>query len=91
MSPSRLEIVFHGRVQGVGFRARAASAAARSGVRGWVRNEPDGTVRCVAEGEPAANSTFLDSLLHEMSRYIETHEVHPEAFTGEFSSFEVRY
>jgi len=39
-----------GRVQGVGFRAFVAREAARLGVRGAVRNEPDGSVRARLEG-----------------------------------------
>jgi acylphosphatase len=39
-----------GTVQGVGFRWWVRDAATRLGLRGWVRNEPDGTVRVEAEG-----------------------------------------
>jgi acylphosphatase len=43
-----------GRVQGVAFRAYAEQEAARLGVAGWVRNEPDGSVAAHLEGEPDA-------------------------------------
>src|SRR3712207_5822678 len=46
----RLEAVVHGRVQGVGFRLHVVRAAAPLGLEGWVANQDDGTVRCVAEG-----------------------------------------
>jgi acylphosphatase len=45
-----------GRVQGVGFRWWARDLAARLGLRGWIRNDRDGSVRLEAEGE----STVLD-------------------------------
>lgn len=48
--PIRLEATVHGRVQGVGFRYWVVRRAADLGVSGWVANELDGTVRCVAEG-----------------------------------------
>lgn len=50
----RLEATVRGRVQGVGFRRYVRGWARRLGLTGWVRNEPDGSVRLVAEGEPAA-------------------------------------
>ena len=46
----RLEAVIRGRVQGVGFRWFVLREASRLGLDGWVANEPDGSVRLVAEG-----------------------------------------
>lgn len=51
-----------GRVQGVGFRAAAAMAARRLGVRGWVRNLPDGRVEAVAGADADALAQFADWL-----------------------------
>lgn len=48
---SRVHAVIRGLVQGVGFRYFVRDRAERSGLRGWVRNRPDGAVECVAEGE----------------------------------------
>jgi len=47
----RVRAVISGRVQGVAFRFEAQWAAKRIGVRGWVRNRPDGTVQALFEGE----------------------------------------
>lgn len=44
MSEVRKHIVFHGRVQGVGFRYTAKYAASSLDLTGWARNEYDGTV-----------------------------------------------
>ena len=44
MSEVRKHIVFHGRVQGVGFRYTAKYAASSLELTGWARNEYDGTV-----------------------------------------------
>jgi acylphosphatase len=53
-SPERLEAVVRGHVQGVGFRYWVVRRAAGLGLSGWVANQPDGSVRCVAEGSGAA-------------------------------------
>ena len=44
MSEIRKRIIFHGRVQGVGFRYTAKYLARSLGLTGWVENEYDGTV-----------------------------------------------
>ena len=46
-----MEIFYSGRVQGVGFRYTAKSAASGFEISGTVRNLPDGRVELVAEGE----------------------------------------
>ena len=42
--------VFHGRVQGVFFRAHTEAYAVSAHLTGWVRNLPDGTVEALFEG-----------------------------------------
>jgi acylphosphatase len=55
----RVELRVIGRVQGVFYRASTRTEAKRLGLRGWVRNEADGSVRLVAEGSREA----LDALV----------------------------
>ena len=64
----RKHYVFHGDVQGVGFRWRAQQAAKLYGLTGGVRNDWEGTVTMELQGEPA----LLDKavLVLENSRYI---------------------
>jgi acylphosphatase len=47
----RRRVVVHGRVQGVWFRETTRRLAERHGVAGWIRNDPDGTVTGVFEGD----------------------------------------
>ena len=51
---SRRRIVARGHVQGVFFRDTARRLAEQHGVAGWVRNNRDGTVEAVFEGDEAA-------------------------------------
>jgi acylphosphatase len=46
--------VIHGHVQGVFFRDTTRRQATARDVAGWVRNNADGTVEAVFEGEPDA-------------------------------------
>ena len=43
-------ITYTGTVQGVGFRATVRQLAEEIGIKGWVRNNDDGTVTLHAEG-----------------------------------------
>ena len=58
----RLDALVSGWVQGVGFRVFVARSAGQLGLTGWVRNEPDGRVRVVAEGPPAGLRALLAAL-----------------------------
>lgn len=60
MAPKRLVIVVSGRVQGVWFRISTRKNAIRLGLRGWVRNLPDGRVEAVLEGEEHPLLQMLD-------------------------------
>jgi acylphosphatase len=59
-----VEVVVHGQVQGVFFRDSCRTEAQRAGVAGWVRNEPDGTVRARFEGRAAAVDRLLAWVRH---------------------------
>jgi len=87
----RCEIVFHGRVQGVGFRMTARSIARQEGLVGWVRNEPDGTVRMVAQGDDARVSRVLDRLQEQMAPNIRRADVTERDDSDDFTSFDIRF
>jgi acylphosphatase len=53
-------VVARGRVQGVFFRDTVRSAAEREGVSGWVRNNRDGTVEAVFEGDSDAVDRLVE-------------------------------
>jgi acylphosphatase len=58
---TRRHVVVHGFVQGVFFRDTVRRHALREGVAGWVRNNQDGTVEAVFEGDPDAVARLVDA------------------------------
>jgi acylphosphatase len=50
----RKRVRVHGRVQGVFYRDSVRREAQRRGVAGWARNNGDGSVEAVFEGDPEA-------------------------------------
>jgi acylphosphatase len=47
----RAHVLVRGAVQGVFFRAETRNRARSLGIDGWVRNNPDGAVEAVFEGD----------------------------------------
>jgi len=88
---ARYEITFTGRVQGVFFRATTCEVAEGFAVTGWVRNERDGSVRCVVEGERDELDAFVNAVQKAKSGYIEDTLITPAPAEGEFERFETRY
>jgi acylphosphatase len=57
-----VHVKVYGRVQGVGFRYNTQREAKRRGVRGWVRNDPDGSVEVLCEGDKKRVDQFVSWL-----------------------------
>lgn len=62
MSTRTVTVRVRGRVQGVGFRYWTQEEAERLGLAGWVRNEPDGSVKALLSGTDDAIAEMLDCL-----------------------------
>ena len=87
-----LEVIFVGRVQGVGFRWTTKNLADGFEVTGYVKNLPNGTVEMVAEGEESEARKFLAALHARMSDYLEDSEVVTENFgPRRFTEFSIAY
>lgn len=57
---TRRHVVVHGFVQGVFFRDSVRRRASTAGVTGWVRNNRDGTVEAVFEGNDVAVERLVE-------------------------------
>ena len=92
MAQKTIRTVVAGRVQGVCFRAYTREAALRYGVKGWVRNLPDGSVEALVSGEADQVERML-AWLHQGSpssrvSRVTLEEIEPDE---QFTAFEIRY
>ena len=60
MKKVHINIRITGKVQGVGFRETTKYVADQSGIKGFIRNEADGSVYAEAEGEQWELDSFLE-------------------------------
>ncbi|MEN3002199.1 MAG: acylphosphatase [Armatimonadota bacterium] len=84
----RLIAIVRGRVQGVGYRMFVLEHAYRLGLKGYVRNLPEGEVEVVAEGSEDALQTLL-TYLHRgpFGAIVQEVETYWDEPTGEFDRF----
>ncbi len=83
-----------GRVQQVGYRAWTQASAARLGVRGWVRNESDGSVSACFAGPTQSVRALIEACREGPSAAAVTAVIEqpaPTADTGDGDCFDVRY
>ena len=80
-----------GRVQGVGYRYATLRVAHELGLRGWVRNTPDGSVETWAQGNGDALEAFI-AFLRGGPRSARVHSVDVRSVEpdGELAGFVVR-
>ncbi len=88
----RVHVWISGLVQGVFFRYHTRKLAKKLGVRGWVRNLPDGRVEAVMEGEEEALKKMLEFCREgPPGAEVERVEIKWERPKGEFDDFEIQY
>lgn len=89
MADIRKRIVFHGRVQEVGFRYTAKYLAMNLGLTGWVQNEDDGTVTMEVQGDEQLINKLLIGL--NSGKYIQIEWMNAQEISlGKEKSFSVR-
>jgi acylphosphatase len=83
-------VIYHGRVQGVGFRYTTHRIAKQFGVTGFVRNLSDGTVELVVHGEADDVCRFLAAVGDKLEPNIRLAEETDVAVDTEFTRFQIR-
>ena len=87
----RVILTVSGDVQGVSYRYFAKTEAQKLGLTGWARNEVDGTVGLVLEGDDQAVEDFIKwARTGSPMAEVEHVEVEEGKYTGEFDKFEVK-
>lgn len=86
----RYHLLIQGRVQGVGYRVSAQTAAQKIGLTGWVRNLSNGNVELIAEGEQLQLKQLLDWAWQgpRFSRVTDI-SVSEQPATHEFADFDI--
>ena len=88
---ARVDVSVTGRVHGVGYRYFVLREAQALGLVGWVANEPDGSVQCVAEGPRDRLEALVDRLREgPPAAIVDGLSVAWMVATGAFGSFAVR-
>ncbi|GEM_PF-107053 len=89
---ARAHVVVSGKVQGVFFRAETKKTAARYGVFGWVKNNSDGTVEAIFEGDEddvkAVTEWCRQGPPHSRVKDV---TVIYEDYSGKFKGFDITY
>ena len=86
----RARVVFHGTVQGVGFRYTTARlASTHPSIAGHVRNLPDGTVEVIAEGSRPDVEQFIRDIISRLDIYITNHQIQWSSGHLHHSSFRI--
>jgi acylphosphatase len=86
----RMQVLYSGYVQGVGFRYTVKSVAAGFEVTGTVRNLPGGAVELVAEGAKDELEAFRQAIRDSgLDHFIRQETVSWQEATGQFRGFEI--
>lgn len=85
-----MTIVVTGKVQGVFFRASTKEIADQLGIKGFVKNQPDGSVYIEAEGEKETLRQFIAWCHQGPPRAVVSNVQVSESELQNFERFEIR-
>lgn len=91
MSMIARQVIFEGRVQGVGFRYTVKDLARGFDVCGWVKNLADGSVELQVMGEDAVVKEFIHEIVVEspVARHVKNHTISPIPLLESTSGFRI--
>ena len=87
----RRDVIYQGRVQGVGFRWTTNRLARDFAVSGTVENRSDGSVYMVVEGTQSEIDQFMEAIGTRMSTNIKSTSIQEGIASKEFQEFRVNY
>jgi acylphosphatase len=88
---SRIQVIYSGKVQGVGFRWKVLQIAKKYAVSGYVQNLNNGKVELLVEGKDSQVGKMVEEVDTELKNYWYSQErewKHGEPHFKEFSSKE---
>ncbi|MEW6412220.1 MAG: acylphosphatase [Candidatus Zixiibacteriota bacterium] len=92
MSSVAAELVVRGLVQGVGYRYYCLRKAHSLNLKGWARNNRDGTVTAFVEGDRSAIEDFIKDLkIGPPSASVSDVVVRWSEFTGGYDDFDITF
>ncbi len=85
------QIIFKGRVQGVGFRYTTQRAAGRYDLTGFVRNLSDGSVEALLQGTAPNIQACLDDLNDHFGGYLREINTTDQPVNPQYHDFRISY
>lgn len=85
----RAHVFFSGTVQGVGFRYTCRDYAVNLGLKGWVKNLPDGRVELVVEGPKDDVKATIKRIETHFDGFIRDTNVDYSNADGQFENFKI--
>ncbi|MFA5879956.1 MAG: acylphosphatase [Candidatus Margulisiibacteriota bacterium] len=90
-----VQVLITGKVQGVCFRAYTLEKAIELNLNGWVRNNPDGTVEAIFQGQDQEIQQMLDWCKQGPSLAIvddlKVEDISNKLLTKRFEDFYIQY
>lgn len=91
MAEKTVLVRYAGQVQGVGFRATARRIAQDFKLKGWVKNEADGSVALIATAEAAELEGFLKAVRDSrLGALIEREVIEPQQHPVSAYGFDIK-